>query len=291
MDKPTYLVVNGNYLLASEPVFKVNNRAFAYGDGVFETIRVMNGKPLGLSAHFARLMAGLEALKIEIPHYFNQERIEEHMLQLLEKNGISKGGRVRFSVYRNTGGFYSPEDHELSYALTAEPLPSNLFQLNDTGIAIDSFLDIKKSINKLANLKLTNAQLYILASIDAQERKLGEGLILNDAGNIIEGSTSNIFLVSNGVLYTPSLSDGCVAGTMRMQIINMALAKEIKVYECNITPQRLLSADEVFLTNAIVGVKWVARYRSKRYYHKMASSFIDWLNEKYFSSTMDLQES
>ena len=290
MDKPTYLVVNGNYLLESEPVLKVSNRAFAYGDGVFETIRILNGKALSLDVHFARLFAGLKALKITVPHYFDQERISVHIQQLIEKNEITGGGRIRFSVFRNTGGFYNPTDNELSYVITATALVDNLFCLNDAGVAIDSFLDIKKSINKLANLKLTNAQLYVLASIDAQERKLGEGLILNDEGNIIEGSTSNIFLVSNGVLYTPSLADGCVAGTMRMQIINLAIEKQVKVYECTITPQRLLSADEVFLSNAIVGVKWVSRYRSKRYYHKVAGQMIDWLNEKHLNLATDLPE-
>ena len=108
--------------------------------------------------------------------------------------------------------------------------------------------------------------------------KLKDVLLINSKGGIIESTNSNLFIVSNVVLYTPPLTDGCVGGTMRMKIINLALENNIKVYECGISPQHILSCDEIILTNAIQGVKWVSSYRTKRYFHKIADKLISFLN-------------
>ena len=91
--------------------------------------------------------------------------------------------------------------------------------------------------------------------------------------------------MSNGVLYTPGLEEGCLAGTMRMQVINLALENGIKVYECNILPQNLLVADEIFLTNAINGVVWVSGYRTKRYFNNTARKLVNLLNEVWLTTS------
>ena len=85
-------------------------------------------------------------------------------------------------------------------------------------------------------------------------------------------------------MYTPGLEEGCLAGTMRMQIINLALKNGIKVYECNLLPQNLLAADEVFLTNAIRGVNWVSGYRTKRYFNNMSRRLVAMLNDYWENS-------
>jgi branched-subunit amino acid aminotransferase/4-amino-4-deoxychorismate lyase len=119
-----------------------------------------------------------------------------------------------------------------------------------------------------------------MASLWCMERHLDDCLLQNDRGNIIESSSGNLFIVSNGVLYTPALSDGCLGGVMRMQIINLALENGIKVYECSLNPQNLLAADELFFTNASRGVQWVSAYRTKRYAHRMALHLVDLLVKK-----------
>ena len=121
--------------------------------------------------------------------------------------------------------------------------------------------------------------MYVMAGINAKERNLDDVLLSNDRGGILESSSCNLFVVSNGVLYTPGLEEGCLAGTMRMQIINLALKNGIKVYECNILPQNLLAADEIFLTNAIRGINWVSGYRTKRYFNNMARKLVAILND------------
>ncbi|MBL7900309.1 MAG: aminotransferase class IV [Crocinitomicaceae bacterium] len=153
--------------------------------------------------------------------------------------------------------------------------------LNEAGYKVDQFEDMKKQINLLSSFKTKNGLLYIMAKLRARELGLDDLLIQNDRMGIIEGGSANLFIVSNGVLYTPGLDSGCLGGTMRMQIINIALAHNIKVYECNISPQNLLVADEVFLTNAIEGIIWVSSYRTKQYVNNMSRQLIEKLNEKW----------
>lgn len=280
MDKlnEQYLVYNGNYLLQANAVIKADNRSFLYGDGVFETFRVVNKKAWDIDLHFQRLEYAIEKLKIEQATYFNKERILQHIEQLIDKNGIYADARVRLAVFRNPGLGYTPEDNQLSYILTVNNCVGEGYAINQQGLAVDTYLEIKKPLNSLSNLKLTNSQLYVLAGIDAREKGLDDALILNEKGSIIESTNSNIFAICNNVIYTPAITEGCVAGTMRMHIINLAVEMGFKIFECSLSHQRLMSADEVFLTNAVKGVQWVNRYKSKRYFHKVADQMIEALN-------------
>ncbi len=291
MNTPEYLIYNGKFELADSPVLHVDNRAFLYGDGLFETIRVVNGKPCFFENHFHRLTEGMKALKMDIPASFTQDRLLENCELLLAKNGFELGGRIRLTVFRNEGGFYCPTDNGISYTLVTKTVEFDQYQLNESGLAMDVFSDMKKTVSKLSNFKTLNTQLFVMASIYARELGLDDVLILNEKGNVIESTTSNIFLVSNGVLYTPSLEEGCLAGVMRMQIINIALESKLKVYECALTPQRLLGADEIFITNTAKGIQWVSRYRAKRFYHKVADYLLGRLNSKLLNLDSGLPES
>jgi branched-chain amino acid aminotransferase len=187
---------------------------------------------------------------------------------------------MRITFYRKSTGFYMPKQDEITYFIEAEPLADNEFVLNATGRMVDIFTDYKKEINKLSVFKTLNCQLYVQAAIHARDKGLDEALIQNNKLSIIESNSSNLFIVSNGVLYTPTLEDGCVAGTMRMNIINLALENKIKVYECTLNPQNLLAADEMFLTNAVRGIEWIVGYRTKRYFNDMSKRLMVVLNEK-----------
>ncbi|MGB0166513.1 MAG: aminotransferase class IV [Luteibaculum sp.] len=296
MDKPLeqYLVYNGNYLPAANGIIKADNRAFLYGDGVFETFRVVNKQLWDLDSHFKRLYHGLKLLGIEKSVYFSEERIRQHIVQLLDKNQIYADARVRLSVFRNPGGYYTPKDNQLGYLLTVSNISGEGFELNHQGLAVDAFLDYKKQLNPLAKVKLINSQLYVLAGLEAQRKNLDECLILNEKGNIIESTSSNVFVVCGDVIYTPALSEGCVVGTMRTVVINLAIDLGYKIFECALTHQRLMSADEILLTNAVQGIRWVNRYKSKRYFHKIADQLLLGLNHHVYekiSSAKDPQES
>jgi branched-chain amino acid aminotransferase len=272
---------NGKVLSESEGVIPVGNRAFQFGDGLFESVRVINGRPCFLDNHLNRLKLGLEALKIKVLPDFSFEHFEQEVLALIDKNGIKQGGRVRITVSRSGKGYYSPHDDAgVDYLIQAVPSEHNYFKLNERGVVLDIFTGMRKQINALSCYKTINCQIYIMASIYAKEHGLDNALLTNDSDIIIEAANSNMFIVSNGVLYTPPLTDGCLGGTMRMEVINTALRHDIKVYETSLRPQNLLVADELFLTNAIQGIQWVSSYRQKRYFNAMSQRITSYLNEE-----------
>jgi branched-chain amino acid aminotransferase len=274
-----YVFHRGEYILRSQATIHVDDRAHRFGDGFFESIRIANGKPQFLKGHFIRIEETIKALKIK-PLDFSLERLETEINGLLQRNSVFEGGRMRITFYRKSKGFYLPKENDLDYMIEVEAIPQNQFELNPTGKIIDLYTDVKKDPNRFAGFKTLNAQLYVMASLFAEEKNWDDALIQNTKQAIIEATASNLFLVSNGVLYTPSLTDGPIGGTMRMNIINIALENKFKVYECTINPQNLLTADEVFLTNAIRGVEWVASYRSKPYQNIVSGKLIELLNQR-----------
>lgn len=278
----------GEFLNDTAAVIAKDNRAFRFADGFFESMRIVNGRALYLENHFARILDTAAVLKIKPSEDFSLELLRGQIQELLIRNNILEGGRMRITFYRKSTGFYLPKQDEMTYFIEAEPLPDNEFVLNATGRMVDIFQDFKKEVNKLSVFKTLNCQLYVQAAIHARDKGLDEALIQNNKLSIIESNSSNLFIVSNGVLYTPTLDDGCVAGTMRMNIINLALENKIKVYECTLNPHNLLAADEMFLTNAVRGIEWVVGYRTKRYFNDMSKKIIALLNasaKAYGSST------
>lgn len=279
----SYVIVNQEFLPCESPVIHAGNRSFQYGDGLFESIRVVGGNPLWVQGHYDRLLEGMKALEITQPEFFTLDWLEARLSELVRKNKILEGGKIRITAFRVGGGTYWPEGEEGSILIEAYALEKDQFELNESGLSVELYPEMRKQVNKLAMYKTTNALFYVMAARYCQRKNIGDCLITNDADNIIEATSSNLFIVGNRVLYTPPLEDGCVAGMMRMQIINLALENGIKVYENSLTPQNLLVADELFLTNAIQGVQWVSSFRQKRYFNDMSRRLTAILNEKALS--------
>lgn len=273
-----YVNNNGKLLPISSPTIQNGSRGFLYGDGLFESIRIIDGKPINVHGHYDRVVKGANALKLRIPVYFTADFVKNKIEELIQKNGIQGGGRCRLSIERSSGGGFLPEVNELFFYLEAYDYKENYFVLNSKGIEIDIYRSIKKQKNFLSSFKTKNGLMYIMAALEAQEKKLDDYIIINELDEVVEATSSNLFMVSNGVLYTPEIKDGCVAGTMRKQIIEIAKINRIHVYECSVTPQNLLTADEILLTNAIRGVNWVSGYRTKTYTNSFASKLVNLLN-------------
>ena len=261
----SYINNNGVLIPSESYAIKAGNRGHLYGDGFFESIRIINGRITNFENHYKRIRETFKVLKMIPPSNFTMDFIEGEIDKLIKQNNINAGGKVRLSIDRKPGGTYLPRTNDVDYFIEAHPLPNNNFELNDAGHKVDLYNDIKKTITFLSNYKTKNGLIYVMAKLFAKDKQLDDVLLQNDKLGIIESSSANLFIVSNGVLYTPGLDSGCLGGTMRMQIINLALQNNIKVYEAIITPQNLLSADEVFLTNAISGIIWVGNYRTKEY--------------------------
>ena len=271
-----HVIVNGDLLPADGPAITVNNRAYHYGDGLFESIRVIDGKPRFLDAHWTRMVESMKALRIDVPQGLDRQRLEEMILDLARRNGITSG-RCRLTVYRDSPGHHRPMENTGAYTIELTALADPVYKLNERGLSVDIYAEMRKPVNVLAVHKTINCLYYVMASLWSKERGLDDCLLQNDRGNIIESGSGNLFIVSNGVLYTPSLTDGCVGGVMRMQVSNLALANGVKVYECSLNPQNLLAADELLFTNAIRGIQWVQTYRTKRYTHRMSQQLLDLL--------------
>lgn len=278
MANKRYINFNGFIYEETEKVFTIKNRAWRYGDGLFETIRIIDGQPCFLEDHFLRLKRGMEVLKMQSSSIsFNELKVQ--IDKLLEKNRINKGGRVRLSVYRTGSGLYMPENESKSYVIETTPLSNNFYTLNDKGLNVDVYNEIRRSRNILSQIKTTNNIPHVLTAIYKKENKLDDCIVLNDQGRIVEAISSNIFLYKNNNLYTPSLDEGCMSGVMRKQIIRIAKELNINVFEGIINGSMLLQADELFLTNAITGLQWAVSYRQKRYFNKATKKILDSLNK------------
>jgi len=220
----------------------------------------------------------MTVLRMNVPAEFTSENIQELIIQLLKHNSHAPNARIRLTVFRNDGGFYTPESNDISFLIESEEIDGP-YQLNQKGLWADIYADIKKPINKLSNIKTGSALMYVMAGLAKQSMKLDECFLINENSSICESISSNIFIVKNGTIYTAPLSEGCVAGIMRKQIMSLATQNKILTFESPITINTLMNGDEVFLTNAISGVQWVGQFKQKFYTNKMAQYFIDKLNQ------------
>lgn len=256
---------NGIWLPAGSPVLKAGNRGFRYGDGLFETLLVRNGRIRLKDFHFDRLFAGLTHLRFSIPSSFSREDLEAAILQLCERNRHTDLARVRLTLYRGNGGLYEPETNDPHYLIESWPLTPRDIALNEDGLTIDIYPDGMKACDGLANLKSNNFLLYVLAAFYAKDRRLDDCLVLNNYGRLADSTIANLFYLKDRRVYTPSLSEGGVAGVMRRCLLASLPEAGFPVEEMPVRAEDLLNADEVFLTNAIKGIRWVGTFRTSRY--------------------------
>ncbi len=257
------------------------NRAFRYGDGIFETIRVAGGQVLWSLLHFTRVSKAAATLHLNLDKNWSLPYFDQVITALARANhGEGCHARVRFSLYREDGGLYAPITNNAAFLIESESLDQGFYDLNNKGLLIDIYPEIRKPRNMLSSLKSINALLYVLASIYKRDKDLGDILILNQEGFVAEASSSNIFLVKSGSLLTPAPDDGAVAGIMQQVIWQLAKENDIPVKAAPISADDLLTADEIFLTNAIQGIRWVMGFRQKRYYNNFSRQIMRLLNAK-----------
>jgi branched-chain amino acid aminotransferase len=264
--------------LETENIFTVNNRAFKYGDAIFETIRIIDGKLCFLSDHFERLKIGMDFLQFKNCE-MSFEDITKQMEELIIKNNLKKGARVRLTVFREAEGFYTPFNEKCGYVIEAKPIETNHYILNEKGLLVDIYNLHRRSTSKLSNIKTTNDIPQILAGLYALENNLDDCIILNKHNRIVETTNSNIFLYKKNNIYTPSLDEGCMDGIMRKQILKIAEKLKINIFEGMLNANVLLQADEVFLTNVVKGVQWVKTFKEKTYTNEATKMFVDELNK------------
>lgn len=273
-----FINFNGLVLPADRQLLTVSNRGFRYGDGLFESMRLMKGKLKFVDLHADRLQKGMKALHIDgysqMDTYFIKEKVEE----LAIRNKI-KHGRLRLTVYRDAEGLYTPTQNKMGYCIEMHALDEPRYFLNTRGLIMDTYEDMAKSIDVLSNYKTCNSLLYVMAGIFKTQNNLDDAFILNQTGYLCETISANVFVLYQNNLYTPALSEGCIGGVMRQVVMNLCAENNIQVTEAQLEPEILNQADEVFITNASRGIQWVMGYGRKRYFNELSKLLIEALNK------------
>lgn len=261
----TWFNFNGKLFKENTAVVGAANRGLRYGDGLFETMKLKEGKLLLPDEHFARLWKGLQILQFDLPRHFTPEQLTEQITELAQKNQHLKAARVRLNIIRGDGGLYDAASHHPNYIIETLPLRHEKETLNSNGLVLGIYEDVKKSCDILSNLKHNNFLPYALAALHAKKERWNDALVLNMHGRVCDTTIANIFIVKDDIVYTTALTEGCVAGIMRQQVLNRLKNEGIACIQKEITTDELLFAEEVFLTNAVYNLRWVQRLGDKEY--------------------------
>ena len=274
-------MINFNGLIVSnETNILTRNRAFLYGDAVFETVKIMDSKVLFLEDHYFRLMSSMRVIRMEIPMNLTMEYLEEQILTLAKSKNLAISSRARITVYRNDGGYYLPQDNTVSFLISVESLDTAFYSIDKKDYVVDLYTDFYVSRQLLSSIKTTNKIINITASIFANENGLDNCLLLNDSKNVIEALQGNLFMLKGNTLITPPVTEGCLNGIMRKQILALARKIEnLEVVEEVISPFDLQKADELFITNVIKGIQPITKYRKKEFTTDLASKLVRNLND------------
>ena len=275
---------NGNLVSNSEAKISITNRGYKYGDALFETIRVVSGKALFLEDHYFRLMASMRIMRMDIPMNYTMEFFDEEIIKTVEANNFDGNfARVRLNVDRGDGGKYMPNKNtKINFSIVAETLDSP-FYLSHTfqDYIVDLYKDFYVAPGLLSSLKSNNKAIQIIGSVYAEENGWKNCLILNTNKSIIEALNGNLFLVKGNSIKTPPLEDGCLKGVMRKQILSLLQNNpNYNIEEVSISPFELQKADELFITNTIVGIQSIGQYRKKKYNNTVAEDILKSLNVK-----------
>jgi branched-chain amino acid aminotransferase len=250
--------LNGAFFPANTPLIVVQNRCYKWGDGVFETLRVFRGQVLLEELHFERLFSSLLLLEIGKDETFTRDTLTTHMLQLASLNNCLHHARIRLAVYR-------AEEGKAGYSIEAVPLTEDPTQWQKEGLTITLYPFARKSMDAFANLKSANYLPYVLAQRYAAEKRCDDAIVLNAQNYLCDASKANIFLVKGRNIFTPALHQGCVNGVMRRVVIEEAKKLGYRVLPDVVEEEQMLAAEEVFLTNAIQGIRWVEAYKHTTY--------------------------
>jgi len=233
----------------------MNNRAFKYGDGAFETIRVgPKGAPL-LLWHEQRLRRSLDQLGIFTPKDF----------QLEQFICLGETYRLRLSYWRAGGGLYTPEEDGFAYSVEKQPLQAAAFPWPKKGLHLGVYEEQPIAAGSLSFIKSISAQIYVMAAKYKHKLGFDDCILLNAWGRVVETISANLWIRKGDSWATPALSEGPVAGVFRAYLLDLFEEKGVAVEQKALTLGDCLAADEIWLTNAVQGISWVRALAGKSY--------------------------
>jgi branched-chain amino acid aminotransferase len=262
--KEHFFIYNDTFFHVNEPVISAGNRSLLYGDGLFETMRMYEGRIINMDFHFERFFNGLKVLRFDVPQYFSPEFFLEKINSLLLKNNHGRNARVRLMIFRGNGSILNSDNNFPNYIIETFPLPEKI-EFNEAGLMVDVFKDGMKSCDIFSNLKSNNYLLNVMAGLFAKKNKLDDCILLNGYGRVCESTIANIFIIKDKNIFTPPLTEGCVAGVMRRWMLEIFSLKDYMVTQKNLSIEDILRADEFFVTNSIRPIRWVKSFHEKNY--------------------------
>lgn len=255
------LNINGKLVSKSDLNINYQNRGLKYGDAVFDTLKYEN-KIYFIEEHYFRLMSSLRMLRMKIPMSFTMQFYKDEIIKTIVKNNLAGKVRIRVSVFRKEGGLYTPTTNEIGYIIETESFKFASKEIYE----IELYKDFPVLSGLLSTIKTNNRIVNVLSSIFADENSYDNCILLNEKKNVVEASNANIFLIFGNEIITPTLNDGCINGIVRMKILDVFKNNDKFTFiERIISPFELLKADEIFLTNSIMEIQPVTRYRKKNY--------------------------
>ncbi|MBS4065971.1 MAG: aminotransferase class IV [Chitinophagaceae bacterium] len=257
--------LNGKIIQAGTPVIHADNRSFRYGEGLFETIRLYRGNMSLWDRHWLRLSTSLPQLYFELPKLFSSAQLHDEILELSNRNKCRDAARVRITFFKGEGGLWERPSSAFNYLIQCWPLENKEVSMNENGIELGVFEAGKKSCDSFSHIKSNNYLLYALAAQYAKQQKWNEAIVLNQYGRVCDATIANLFFVADDIIHTPQLSEGCVAGVMRNYLLEQMSKTGIEAREGTYTFEELQEADEIFLTNAFYGIRWVKSIGNKKY--------------------------
>ena len=280
-----FFMININGKISSQiNELSLNNRGYKYGDALFETIKAIHGRVLFWEDHYFRLMASMRIMRMDIPMTFTMEFLKNEIIKTIQANNLNdKSARIRLTIDRGEGGRYNPKsNNHINYHIQVEPLEDDFYGIaNDIDYKIELYKDHYIAPSLLSTLKTNNRAINVIGSIFANENDYDNCLLINTNKQVVEALNGNIFLVNGNTIKTPPLKDGCIKGVIRKQLINIiSELEEYTLVEESISPFELQKADELFITNVIVGIQPVSNYRKKSFKYETAKMLTAKLNLK-----------
>ena len=274
--------LNGTLQSTQEGKVSINNRGLQYGDAVFETLKVVSNRINFWEDHYFRLMASMRILRMEIPMTFSMEFLENEILKTIEASNLANDTcRVKLYVNRKAGGKYTPKTNDVDYFIALEKLEIPFYTIDDVPYEVELFKDYYIYSNLLSTVKTTSKITNVLGSIFAAENGYQNCLLLNEKKMVVEALQGNLFLVKGNLIITPPITDGCLRGIIRKQLIAICeLSKEYNLEEKSISPFDLQKADELFISNVIMGIQPITKYRKKVFTNKVSKELLQKLNVK-----------
>ncbi|RRB00029.1 aminotransferase class IV [Larkinella rosea] len=248
------VVLNGDVQSEEAICLTPNDRAFQYGDGLFETIRYEQNEVRFWPDHYDRITRGMDAFSLRLPAQFDRDLLLSQILDLLKINNLlHQPARIKLQVWRQPGGLYTPTSSQANFLITARS--GSDFAVTEKPV-VGVFDAFRLSPSAVSAYKTLNALPYVLAGIAKQKHNADDMILLDTHGHLAECIASNLFWITDNQLFTPALESGCIDGILRRQLLRLAPQHGFSIHQGLFLPDVLARVDAVLCTN-VSGIQWI----------------------------------